>query len=167
MPIHADLGVDVKVVQQHELPGQGVMIGCDFFSKKGQAGITVAERARSLGWLPTSIVFLTVSAGSTGDVESVFGRIKSLITEFQTAKKILDCIGLPPQPIRLPFSTTRSTLPYEPLALRRQAGAVPRNATRLFSRPRTSTPWHLSLRRPCRPVLLNGRVTPYNLSHTP
>ena len=42
MPIHADLGVDVKVVQQHELPGQGVMIGCDFFSKKGQAGITVA-----------------------------------------------------------------------------------------------------------------------------
>ena len=44
MAIGADLAVDVEVVEQHELPGQGVMVGRHLLGKEAQVRLAVALR---------------------------------------------------------------------------------------------------------------------------
>ncbi len=57
MTVGAHLGVDVKIVQQHELPRQGVVVRRYFFGKKTQARVTVTLRHISEHLIVGAILF--------------------------------------------------------------------------------------------------------------
>src|SRR5260370_30485133 len=42
MAVHADLAIAVEIVEQHELPGELVVIGGDFLAEDGEARVAVA-----------------------------------------------------------------------------------------------------------------------------
>ena len=42
--IRADLAVHIEIIQQHEIPGEPMQVGCDVFGEQAKLGIAVAFR---------------------------------------------------------------------------------------------------------------------------